>query len=145
MKRIFLIVIVVALGVVVFFAFREYNRTNKDLKNTSPDIITTVSGILAAFDKDSASFNKKYIDKVIAVSGVVKSIDQQENPVVIAMGNAGEMSSVQCSMDSTYANEYKSVKEGSQVTIKGLCTGARTAEMFGTDVILNRCILSESK
>ena len=145
MKRILFIVIIVGLAVAAFFAFREYNRTNKDLKNTTPDITTDVTGILAAFDKDSASFNKKYTDKVIAVSGVVKSIDQQGNPVVIALGNAGEMSSVQCSMDSTYARDYQSVKEGAQVTIKGLCTGARADEMFGTDVILNRCILAQFK
>jgi hypothetical protein len=43
-------------------------------------------------------------------------------------------------MDSTYAKEYRQIKEGDKVFIKGMCTGGKTEELFGTDVILNRCI-----
>jgi hypothetical protein len=48
-------------------------------------------------------------------------------------------------MDSTYVEEYKAIKEGDQLTIKGMCTGGRTEELFGTDVILNRCVLETKK
>ena len=86
-------------------------------------------------------FQKQYTDKVITVQGIIKKIDANENPVVIALGNSGEFSSVQCSMDSTHAQLYTSIKEGQKVAVKGMVTGGRSEDMFGTDVILNRCVL----
>jgi hypothetical protein len=107
--------------------------------------VTEAAALIASFEKDSSSANEQYVDKLIAVSGNVKRIDANGNPVVIALGESGQMSSVQCSMDSTYVTEYKTIKEGDHLTIKGMCTGGRTEELFGTDVILNRCVLENKK
>jgi hypothetical protein len=126
------------------YAFREYNRTNKDLKNVNPDYTTTMNALVADFEKDSSTFNKKYIDKVIEVKGTVKSIDMDGSPVIISLGESGSMSSVKCSMDSSYSN-FRTVKEGNHVAIKGNCFGGTSDELFGTDVSLNRCILIETK
>jgi len=145
MKKIILLVLVIVIAAAGLYAYKEYNRTNKDLKNSKAQITTDAPSLIAAFEKDSSSANKKYIDKLIAVSGSVKSIDRDGNPVVIALGESGQMSSVQCSMDSVYASEYKSIKEGDHLTIKGMCTGGRTEDLFGTDVILNRCVLENEK
>lgn len=128
-----------------FYAYKEYHRSNKDLKSGKADITIDASSLINAFEKDSLAASKKYIDKLIAVAGNVKSIDADGNPVVIALGQTGQMSSVQCSMDSVYANEYKSVKEGDQLIIKGMCTGGRSDDLFGTDVILNRCVFENKK
>ena len=144
-KKVLLILVILIVTAGVIYAITEYNRTNKDLKNVNPDFTTNMNSLVAAFDKDSSSFYKKYIDKVIAVSGVVKSIDPDGSPVIISLGESGSMSSVKCSMDSSYANDYKTVKEGSQVSIKGICFGASSDELFGTDVSMNRCILIETK
>jgi hypothetical protein len=143
-KKVFLIIIVLIVITGLVYAIREYNRTNKDLKNVNPDYTTNMSTLVADYEKDSSGFYKKYIDKVIAVSGTVKSIDMDGSPVIISLGESGSMSSVKCSMDSSYTN-YKSVKEGNQVAIKGLCFGASSDALFGTDVSLNRCILIETK
>ena len=145
MKKIILLVIVLLIAAGGFYAYKEFNRTNKDLKNSTADFTTDAASLIAAFEKDTASAMKKYVDQIIAVSGNVKSIDTNGNPVVITLGETGQMSSVQCSMDSTYAVEYKPIKEGDQLTIKGMCTGGRTEDLFGTDVILNRCVLENKK
>lgn len=141
MKKIILFSILFVIIAGGFYAYSEYNRTNKDLKKVRADVSIEAPALIAAFEKDSASFKQKFIDKVIAVNGTVKSIDMNGTPVVIAMGLAGEMSSVQCSMDTSYTNEYKPIKEGDHLTIKGKCTGGRTEDLFGTDVILNRCVI----
>jgi hypothetical protein len=145
MKKIILLIVLIVIVAAGFYAYREYNRTNKDLKNLKADFAMDAAALIASFEKDSSSANKKYVDRLIAVSGNVKAIDAQGNPVVIALGEAGQMSSVQCSMDSTYVQEYKTIKEGDRLTVKGLCTGGRTEELFGTDVILNRCVLENKK
>ena len=145
MKRVILLILVIVIAAVGFYAYKEYNRTNQDLKNSRPDFTLEATALITAFEKDSLSANKQYVDKLVAVTGHVKSIDAQDNPVVIALGEAGQMSSVQCSMDSSYAEEYKAIREGDQLTIKGMCTGGRTEDLFGTDVILNRCVLENKK
>jgi uncharacterized protein (UPF0333 family) len=145
MKKIILLVIVFIVAAGGFYAYNEYHRTNKDLKNSSPDFTTDAVSLIASFEKDTATASKKYVDKIIAVSGNVKTIDTNGNPIVITLGDTGQMSSVQCSMDSTHADEYKPIKEGDQLTLKGICTGGRTEELFGTDVILNRCVIENKK
>jgi uncharacterized protein (UPF0333 family) len=145
MKKIILLVIVFIVAAVGFYAYKEYHRTNKDLKSSTPDFTTDAASIIASFEKDTAAASKKYIDKIVAVSGNVKTIDTNGNPVVITLGESGQMSSVQCSMDSTHADEYKPIKEGDHLTLKGICTGGRTEELFGTDVILNRCVIENKK
>src|SRR5688572_29082475 len=133
-------VILLAMG---WYIYKEYNRSNKDLKTLSPEFTMESGEFIAAFEKDSASANRKYINKVVLVNGIVKTIDTNGNPVVIALGNPGEMSSVLCSMDSTYAAEYQNIREGEKISLKGMCIGGETQELFGTDVKLNRSVLTQ--
>src|SRR5687767_2023577 len=109
MKRIILLVVVLALAFGAWYAYREYNRKNVDLKGQKADVTIDANSLIAAFEKDTAAANRQFVDKVVAVSGNVKSIDANGNPVVIALGDGAQMSSVQCSMDSTYASEYKAI------------------------------------
>lgn len=145
MKRIIILVVLIVIVVAGWYGYREYNRTNADLKNKKADVTIEAPALIAAFEKDTASANKQYVDKIIAVSGHVKNIDTNGNPAVIALGDAAQMSSVQCSMDSAHAADYKAIKEGDQVTIKGKCTGGQTQDLFGTDVILSRCVMENKK
>ena len=146
MKRKYIVLLVILVLVfITWYGYSEYNRKNDDLTNKKPAYTIAATELIAAFEKDSSSANKKYTDQVIAVSGNVKSIDVDGNPIVIALGATGQMSSVQCSMDSTYTKKSKSIKEGDNLMIKGMCTGGRTEELFGTDVILNRCVLDNKK
>lgn len=144
-KYVALLVLLVALLIGGWYGYREYNRRNEDLHNKTADYRIGATDLISSFEKDSAAANRKYTGKTIAVSGNVKSIDSDGNPVVIALGDNGQMSSVQCSMDSSYADEYKAVKEGDALTVKGKCTGGRTEDLFGTDVILNYCVIDNKK
>lgn len=142
MKRKTLLIILLVTGIAVWYAYTEYNRTTTTLINTKAKVTVAVPALLAAFEKDSATANKQYADQVIAVSGLVKKIEGEGNPVVVFLGDAGAMSSVQCSMDSTDAAAYRKLKTGVTTTIKGQVAGFRTDPLFGTDVILNRCVVT---
>ncbi len=141
MRKILLYIIAIVVIAGSWFAYKAYTRTNEDLENKKPEFIIGSAALIGEFAKDTATANAKYIDKVIEVSGNIKMIDANGNPVVIALGSQGEMSSVLCSMDSTHAEKYKGLKEGDLVTLKGICTGGVTEEIFGTDVKLNRCVV----
>jgi hypothetical protein len=145
MKRFIIFFVLIAIAAVALFLYLEYNRTNADLKTSRAQFSMEATELIAAFDTDTASASKKYTDKVIEVSGVVKSIDTYGNPVVISMGRQGDPSSVKCSMDSSYARDYENVQEGDELRIKGMCNGGTKEGDFGTDVSLNRCVLISKK
>ena len=142
MKKWLLILILVVTAIAVWYGYTEYNRTNTALVDTKPIATVTVPVLLAAFEKDSAAAVKQYDDKIIAVTGTIKKIEADGNPVVISLGDAGQLSSVQCSMDSTNAATYTQLKTGAITTLKGQVTGFRSDALFGTDVILNRCVVA---
>jgi hypothetical protein len=141
MKRILITLLIVIVLGAIWYGYRLYHEKNADLTSSKPSITTTAISLIQEFEKDSAASGKKYTDQVIAVSGQVKSISAEDNPVIISMGDAGEMSSVQCSMDSSHSVDYASVKEGSRITIKGKCTGYEAQDLLGTDIKMNRCVL----
>ena len=142
MKRRILILILLVTGIAVWYAYSEYHRTNPSLSDTDATVTITAASLLAAFEQDSAQAVKKYDDQVIAVTGPVKKIEAEGNPVVIFLGDAGQLSSVQCSMDSSNAAQYKTLQKGMTTTIKGQVAGFRSDPLFGTDVILNRSVVA---
>lgn len=145
MKRTLLLALLVLACLAAWYAYREYNRTSDSLEGATAAATVAAPALLAAFERDSATAVKQYGDKIIAVTGTVKKLDAESNPVIIFLGDAGQMSSVQCSMDSTDAVHYNAVQTGAAATIKGWVTGFRTDPLFGTDVILNRCVIQTAR
>ena len=143
MKRTIFIVIILAIAFGGWYAYKEYNRTNVDLADVKPEASLSAADLIRSFESDSASANKKYLGKILAVSGQVKSIERDGNSATVILGDKGSMSSVRCSMDTTHIQEIASLKEGQGITIKGNCTGFNQDELLGSDVILNRCAVAK--
>jgi len=136
-------VLAIAAGI---YGYKEYNRKNKDLAYVKPDIKINVAELIAAFEKNEAESNKIYLDKVIEIDGPVKQIIKDEKGYYTAvLGQKENMSSVRCSMDTVHQKTVSVVAEGSQVSIKGVCTGFNADELLGSDVILNRCVIVTKK
>lgn len=141
MKRTILLIILLIVVAGGIYAWREYNRKNPDLKQAKADYSVQAQTLIKEFETDKAASDKKYIGKNIEVSGNIKKVDAETNPVVFFLGNEDEMSSVQCSMDSTHATDYNKLQKGATVTLKGVVNGAESDELLGTDVKLNRCVV----
>ena len=131
------LVLVAAAGL---YGVTEYFRTHNDLAGEEPVADLTALQLITAFETNAVQSQQQYVDKVVRVTGYITGMAAADNPVVISLGEKGTMSSVQCSMDSTHPLPATNFV-GKQVTLKGLCTGAITEEMFGTDVKLTRCVL----
>lgn len=129
------------LSLVALYGLKEYFRTNKDLLDEKPVAELRAPALIEAFATNPAQSNHWYRNKVVAVLGNVRSVQQEGNPVVDSLGDAGQMSSVQCSMNSAHVEAYKTVAVGQQIKLKGLCTGAITDDLLGTDIKLSRCIV----
>ncbi|MEJ7912126.1 MAG: hypothetical protein WKF70_03145 [Chitinophagaceae bacterium] len=145
MKRTIVIIVLVLAVIGGWFGYREWNRAHPNLLNKTADEQAHASALIAAFQKDTASASKQYIDKIIWVTGVIKKIDDEENPVVLFLGTISEMSSVQCSMDSANKAAYNELTVGTTVSLKGTCSGYQFDELLGTDVQLSRCVIETKK
>lgn len=145
-KRILLGFIAVAIIGGAWFGYNEYNRKVKDLADVKAQITMQTNDLINAFEKDEKTANAQYLDKIIAVKGNIKTIEKDDRGnYSIVLGDNSSMSSVRCSMDSVHAREVISINEGTEVVVKGACTGFNADELLGSDVILNRCVLESSK
>ena len=145
-KRITPGVLIVALIGGAWFGYGEYSRKVKDLADVDAQLTMSSGELITGFEKDEATANTQFLDKIIAVNGNVKQIEKNDRGnFTVVLGSAGSMSSVRCSMDSVHVKNMAGVKQGSFVTVKGACTGFNSDELVGADVILNRCVIEEKK
>ena len=143
MKKRILYIVAGLLLIAFVYGLREYFRPHNDLSGETPVAQMNMQLLIEAFEKDSLNSSRSYVNKVLAVNGKIRSVQSEEDPVIITLGGEGTMSSVQCSMDPRHAVGYRNLAAGNQVTLKGLCTGAITQELLGTDVQLIRCVVEE--
>lgn len=142
MKRSTLILLVIVLlAAAGWFGYKMVYRQVKPLTEVKTEFHLSAQELIIAFEQDTAAANKQYLGKVIEVTGNVKSVETEEKSATIVLGPSGSMSSVRCSMDSTQVQQATQVEEGTEVTIKGACTGFISEELLGSDVILNRSVL----
>jgi hypothetical protein len=145
MKRTIILVILAIVIVLGFYGYREFTRKNRDLTNVAPEETIAAPELIQAFETDSAGANKKYLGKIIAVTGVAKSIERDEAAATIVLGQPGTMSAVRCSMDTAHLDQATALREGQSLTVKGVCTGFNQDELLGSDVVLNRCVIDSNK
>ena len=137
----------IVLGVGVWQGLHEYNRTNKDLRKVKANVKISVIDLIKEYNDNDSSANQKYLGKIIEVTGNIKEVNTDDKGYyTVVLGDAGNMSSVRCSMDTSYQQHAAKLAAGSSITIRGVCTGFNQDEMgLGSDVIMNRCVVVSNK
>jgi len=79
-----------------FIGFRMFNEKTPDIVNKKPDAVVNAQSLVAAFDADTASAVKQYLDKIVEVTGTVKRIDTTGS---VIMGEEGMASEVVIGLD----------------------------------------------
>lgn len=146
LKRI-LVVIAVLITAAALYAYREYNRKNKSLHEMEASFSSDAAAFIAQFSTDEKKATTAYNGKTVLITGNVKAVDKDEKGFcTVVLGDAGAMSSIRCSIDSTESNNASALQQNSQVKIKGICTGYNPDDLgLGADVILNRCVIETGK
>ncbi len=124
-----------------FFAYSEYNRRNPEMADLKADYALPAAQALQAFESDLNKANQQYLEKVLEISGPVKSVEQDDKGFyTVVLGNEESMTSVRCVIDSLYSSKAATLKAGSTTQIRGLCVKFNVDDMgLGSDLILNRC------
>lgn len=140
--------LVAALG--TWQAINEYNRKNVDISKTKADVKISAIDLINEYEANDSLANQKYLGKIIELTGHVRQLqNDSEGNYTIVLGEQGNLSSVRCTMDTTYNTDAAAVEKGSSVTIRGLCTGFKKNELLGenlgSDVELNRSVVIKNK
>jgi len=145
-KQLIVISILLVLAAVAIYAYREYSRTNKNLAEVEADLTVDATALVNEFlANDTAAYNK-YRNKILAVQGMVKAVDQVEGDCTIVLGDTTELaSSVRCLVDSAHVKSAVVLKRGERITVKGAITGFKKDDtgLLGSDVELNRCVMGK--
>ncbi len=131
---------------VAIYIYKEYNRTHVDTSRLKADYSLPATDLIKEFEVNEQVSNKKYWDKVIRVEGDVKEVIRDDKGFyLLVLGDTSSMSSVRCSIDSVHSKEAGTVKKGSKIAVKGICSGFNADEMLGSDVILVRSVVDPKK
>ncbi len=107
------IILLVILGVVAFPFVKNYfvySYGKRDVQSETAAFTITTKNIVAEFTANAEASNKKYLEKPVAVSGTITSVNDKE--VILD-------ETVNCNLLAVDT----SLKEGQAVTIKGRVVG----------------------
>ena len=112
-----------------------YNKKPADVRRLQPDLSVTANSLIVAFNSDEVAANLKYLDKVIAVKGIIADIkiDSSTGQTSVILDSGDPLSAVTCSFYNDEIGAVQKLSMGTEVVIKGKCTGKLM------DVVLNNC------
>jgi len=134
MKKIVIIVLVLAVvgGIV---GYTIYNKPHADIAASKPTEVLTAEALYSAYESDELKANKRFLGKIIDVSGTVIQVNQNEGRVVSLVLEAGGLiGGVACLLDEVDSDHRQDFKVGESVKMRCVCTGKLM------DVELNRCV-----
>lgn len=133
---------VILLAGFALYGYFQYQRTNQDLRDTRADQTVDAATLIREFAGDDTLSDMKYRKRILAVRGIVKSIDTSNNAVSVILGDSVQSASIRISMD-TLDQEISTIHKGMPVTIKGILNGYSkdATGLLGDEIVFNRGVL----
>jgi uncharacterized protein (DUF1330 family) len=130
-KKIAGIFLLAAVITAVYIGYKKYTAGPDNIQ-LAKALNVSASVLLDDYTNSEAVANKKYIGKILSVTGEVKEVSRnQEGQTVVILKTTDPMNSINCTMEQQTAT----LQPGSTITLKGLCTG------YMMDVYITRCYL----
>ncbi len=95
------------------------NKTLDKIATLKTEISINSANLLRAFEEDENNANKRYLDKVVEVTGVVSKIKTVDNKMSIYLDAENDLSRVICQLESANLK----IRKNDKITVKGICTG----------------------
>jgi tRNA_anti-like len=147
-KKIMIVVILVVAAGVAIYGWQEYNRKNEDLSGAKAKYSVEATQLISEFNQNDSAANARYLGQVVAVNGMVKGMEKdEEGRFTLVLGDTTDMSSVRCALDSTHAADATTLRRGESVKVRGAFTGFKKDDtgLLGSDVELNRAVVIKNK
>ena len=127
---IILVLLLVVLGICRVF------RSHQNVAGEDAVASLSASELYHEFQTDENAANKKWVGKVIEVSGVVSSVNESGGYISVNLRAVTE-GGINCSVLKKDLNPDETFKNGDSLTIKGKCTG------YLMDVNLVDCVITK--
>ncbi|MEO6329451.1 MAG: hypothetical protein ABIO55_10975 [Ginsengibacter sp.] len=112
-----------------------YNKPHAGISNIEADVHITAASLYNDFLLDEATANKKYLNKIIEVTGNISDIQKLYGSQIILLGSDEALGGVSCKLSNDENDKNSTAKILTTVTIKGKCSG------YLMDVNLVDCVL----
>ena len=134
MKRTLLAITTLIFLTIFSYGFYLYNKPHHSIAEDAPAYKLEAKTLISDYESNENIANSKYLGKIVELHGVIaeKTIDDKGTCNVVLQGQ--DISGVQCSLQSNAYACIKSLKEGQEIIIKGICTGMLM------DVVLVDCV-----
>jgi hypothetical protein len=133
-RQIILSVIALCILIGAAWAFYLYSKPHASAADKKTDVVIGADSLYASFTNDEAGANKKYINKVAEVSGIVQDISVSDRKPVVFLRTSGP-GVINCLMAMDSATVFSTIKKNTQAVIKGKCSG------YLLDVNLVDCVI----
>ena len=151
MKWIKRISILFVIGIVVALLIFKFviNKPTANLKNSTADYNFTASAFLNQLATADSNGIKKYNDKVIQITGLVKAVTPNDSATMVTLGDS-TTNTIQCQIDTRNNETAKLIQPNTTVVIKGKMAGVAKEDdpmlaELGINVVLNTCTLVANK
>jgi hypothetical protein len=132
-KLLILLAIIIAVVVIGFIVLKIMTKNAERHVETEKGIVVDASQLVTAFNTSEDSANKQYLNKTLELSGIVASVDTNENHQSVILLKTPEASTgVLC----TFKKKIENIKLGNTITCKGICTGF-LSNVTVTDAVLH--------
>lgn len=125
---IFVLVIITTGGII---AYKMYNKPHRNVE-AAKGLEVSAAQLIADYESNEAAANGKYLDKVIAVTGEVTEVAKNQKAETVITLKGTDMGGIICTLEAATAT---AITPGTNVSIKGICTG------YLTDVVLVRAVV----
>lgn len=132
MKRRIIFTVVALFLVAGLIGAYFYFKQTPDVVQDSPDVSVHAKELVAAFDKDTAAARLQYVDKIVEVTGTVKTIDTTGT---VVLGDEETPSDVSIGLDRRHMKDYEKLKVGTVAVLQGICSGYRKSSADPTDLL----------
>lgn len=134
------VIIILALGVGAYIGYKMYNKPFDVMKDMKEDFSLTAEDLYNQFDANEVEANKKYLNKIILVSGKVQGTVVNDTGMTgLSLETGSPMGGIICEFDTKTDPVKQKYEPGTELQLKGICTGKLM------DVVLSRCIVVPKK
>jgi len=110
-------------------------ETHKDTATAKADYTVSAADLVREFMTNDTAANKKYLEKMILVTGNASSVDILADSTSTIRFADSTGSYAIFSLEKTGFDQVRSVKPGDPVSLKGVCSGSIFSEILGTTSI----------
>ena len=118
-------------GIAWYIFTEEFTDTAKQ----KPDFSINAMDFIKEFQQNNSLANKKYIEKVVAVNGIVSAIEAADTTANIKFVDTATGNYIIFAFQQQHLADAKKLQQGQQVSIKGSCSGGTYSQILGIQYI----------